>query len=162
MGQFGSHRTARAKFPIFGPAGCSGHSDASRSDLLFDRGAEIIAGRKFFVADLGTPGSGAGLHRDRIRRRRVGPTSPAVMIAVCAILFLTMNKKNRQQVFRNIRRSWSVKSYGASRAIKVFDTQREAISWAKSKCKEQGLELYVHGRDGSVRFTHSYTKNSAT
>lgn len=67
-------------------------------------------------------------------------------------------RKNRQMVFHNPRGGWSVKTYGASRAAKVFDTQREAILWAKAKCKEQGSELYVHERGGPVRFTHSYKR----
>ena len=52
-------------------------------------------------------------------------------------------------------------SYGASRAAKNFDSEKDAISWAKSKCKRQGLELAVHNRDGSVRYMHTYKKHLA-
>ena len=54
---------------------------------------------------------------------------------------------------------WSVKTYGASRAAKRFNSESDAISWAKSKCKRNGFDLYVHNRDGSVRYRHSYKKD---
>ena len=69
--------------------------------------------------------------------------------------------KNRQQVFQNFQGGWSVKSNGASRAAKNFDSEKDALLWARSKCKRQGLELAVHNRDGSVRYMHTYKKQLA-
>jgi hypothetical protein len=51
-----------------------------------------------------------------------------------------------------------VKSLGSSRAIKNFATQGEAVSWARSKSKKQGLDLFVHKQDGTIRFSNSYRK----
>ena len=68
--------------------------------------------------------------------------------------------ENAQLVFPS-RGRWKVKTYGASRAAKRFDSQTDAISWAKSKCKRKGLDLFVHNRDGSVRYMHSYKKHSS-
>jgi len=64
-----------------------------------------------------------------------------------------MNKK-AQQVVPNLKGGWSVKSLGASRAIKAFKTQAEAVVWARAKSKRNGIGLIVHGRDGMVRYRH--------
>jgi len=66
--------------------------------------------------------------------------------------------ENAQLVFPS-RGRWSVKTYGTSRAAKRFDSESDAISWAKSKCKKKGLTLFVHNRDGSVRYSYSYKKH---
>jgi len=65
--------------------------------------------------------------------------------------------ENAQLVFPS-RGRWKVKTYLASRAAKVFDSETDAISWAKSKCKKNGLDLFVHNRDG-VRYRYSYKKH---
>jgi len=67
-----------------------------------------------------------------------------------------MKSKKSQQVVPNLSGGWSVKSYGSTRAFKTFDTQGEAVAWARSKSKREGLDLYVHGRDGMVRYKNSY------
>lgn len=69
-----------------------------------------------------------------------------------------MSKKS-QQVVPNLNGGWSVKSRGSLRAIKTFDTQKEAISWARSKSKNAGVDLLVHARDGTVRASYSYRKS---
>lgn len=69
-----------------------------------------------------------------------------------------MNKKS-QQVVPNLNGGWSVKAYGAARAIKSFDTQVDAVSWARSKSKKEGLVLIIHGRDGTVRSRVSYRRD---
>jgi len=46
---------------------------------------------------------------------------------------------------------WSVRRAGASRASGTFATQREAIDRAKDIAKNQGTELFIHGRDGRIR-----------
>lgn len=66
--------------------------------------------------------------------------------------------KGTQQVYRGFGGGWSIKTYGASRAAKNFETQNDAIAWAKSKCKRQGLDLFVHNWDGSVRYMKSYKR----
>jgi hypothetical protein len=64
--------------------------------------------------------------------------------------------KNSQHVIPNPKGGWSVKKGGASRATKVFDTQEGAITFARKISRNQGSELYVHKRDGTVRSKDSY------
>jgi hypothetical protein len=52
--------------------------------------------------------------------------------------------------------SWQVKGAGNSRATKLFDTQSEARSFARSIAQNQGSELFVHGRNGQIRERNSY------
>ena len=40
---------------------------------------------------------------------------------------------------------------GSARAARVFDTQDAAVEYAREKAKREGTELYVHGRDGTIR-----------
>jgi len=51
---------------------------------------------------------------------------------------------------------WSVKKGRVSRASKHFDTQVDAIEWAKKASKTQGGEFVVHGRDGTIRSRDTY------
>jgi Uncharacterized protein conserved in bacteria (DUF2188) len=67
----------------------------------------------------------------------------------------SMTKKS-QHVIPNLKGGWSVKSKGALRAVKSFDTQADAVSWARSKSRKAGSSLVVHGRDGTIRSWDSY------
>ena len=69
--------------------------------------------------------------------------------------------KQPQLVYPGFRGGWSVKTYGTSRAARNFDLQGDAIAWARSKCKRQGLELVLFNRDGTVRSSHLYKKHSS-
>ncbi len=51
---------------------------------------------------------------------------------------------------------WSVRKAGASRASSVHATQQEAIAAATQIARNQGTELYIHGRDGRIRDRSSY------
>jgi len=64
--------------------------------------------------------------------------------------------RNTQHVLPNPKRGWSVKKGGATKATKTFETQREAISFARKISKNQGSELYVHKRDGTIQRKDSY------
>jgi hypothetical protein len=64
--------------------------------------------------------------------------------------------KKSQHVVPNLMGGWSVKSEGALRAVKSFDTQADAVSWARSKSRKAGSSLVVHGRDGTIRSRDSY------
>jgi len=46
---------------------------------------------------------------------------------------------------------WSVKRAGASRASSTHDTQAAAIQAATKIARNQGTDVYVHGRDGRIR-----------
>lgn len=49
-----------------------------------------------------------------------------------------------------------MKKGGSSRVTRRFNTQKEAISYAKEVSKNQGAELYIHRRDGLIREKNSY------
>ena len=66
-----------------------------------------------------------------------------------------MSKKSRH-VVPNKNDGWSVRKSGASRASKVFETQREAIDYAKNQAKKEKSELYIHKKDGTIRQKNSY------
>ncbi|MGH6897662.1 MAG: DUF2188 domain-containing protein [Geminicoccaceae bacterium] len=54
---------------------------------------------------------------------------------------------------------WAVKPAGGSRASSVHDTQREAIDRAREVARNQGSELFVHGRDGRIRERDSHGRD---
>lgn len=51
---------------------------------------------------------------------------------------------------------WSVKKGRVSRASKHFDTQVDAIEWAKKATKTEGGEFVVHGKDGTIKRRDTY------
>jgi len=51
---------------------------------------------------------------------------------------------------------WSVRKAGSSRASGVFSTQKEAVAAGREIARNQGTELYIHGRDGRIRERDSY------
>ena len=54
---------------------------------------------------------------------------------------------------------WSVRRAGSSRASGKFTTQEEAIKEGKKIAKNQGTELYIHGKDGRIRERNSYGRD---
>lgn len=46
---------------------------------------------------------------------------------------------------------WQVKLAGGEKAIKLFDTQAEAIDYAKSVAENQEGNITIHKRDGKIR-----------
>lgn len=50
-------------------------------------------------------------------------------------------------------REWKVFIQGSSKVIKLFDTQAEALAYAKSLCKnkDDGSYVVLHGLDGKIR-----------
>lgn len=51
---------------------------------------------------------------------------------------------------------WAVRKAGAARSTKTFNTQRAATKRAREIAKNQGTELYIHGRNGKIRERDSY------
>ena len=51
---------------------------------------------------------------------------------------------------------WQVKREHAQKATKVFDTQKEAIAYARDIAINQKSELVIHGRNGQIRDKDSY------
>ena len=46
---------------------------------------------------------------------------------------------------------WQVKFANGERALKLFDTQLEAIAYAKEKAKNQDGSISIHKVDGKIR-----------
>ena len=42
------------------------------------------------------------------------------------------------------------------RASKTFDTQQQAVDYGRTAAKKVGTELYIHGRDGTIKDKRSY------
>lgn len=51
---------------------------------------------------------------------------------------------------------WGVRGEGNSKLTSIFDTHAEAIDRAREISKNQGSELFIHGRDGRFRERDSY------
>jgi len=51
---------------------------------------------------------------------------------------------------------WQVKGTGNSKATKVTDTQKEAITIAKSIAQNKQSEVVIHSRNGQIRQKDSY------
>lgn len=51
---------------------------------------------------------------------------------------------------------WQVKRQGSEKATKDFETQKQAIDYARSIAINQQSELIIHGRDGRIRDKDSY------
>ncbi len=65
-------------------------------------------------------------------------------------------KEHRQHVVPDQRGVWSVRKQGADRATRVFSTKGDAVAYARDLAKKAGSELYVHGKDGSIRDKETY------
>jgi len=46
---------------------------------------------------------------------------------------------------------WQVKAAGAEKALKLFDTQQQAIDYAKKVAGNQEANIMIHKKDGSFR-----------
>lgn len=51
---------------------------------------------------------------------------------------------------------WQVKPAGGEKATKLFDTQKDAIGYARNIAVNQRTEVVIHGRDGKIRDKDSY------
>lgn len=55
---------------------------------------------------------------------------------------------------------WAVKKANSERATKIFDSQKDAIDYARKVAMNQQVELSIHGRNGRIREKNSYGKDS--
>ncbi len=62
-------------------------------------------------------------------------------------------KKERQTNYHVVLKGdkWQVKRENAAKALKNFDTQQEAIDYAKEKAENQGNQVVIHKTDGKIR-----------
>ncbi len=51
---------------------------------------------------------------------------------------------------------WAVKNSGVTRASRIFGTQAEAVRFGRDAARRGHAELYVHGRDGTIKERNSY------
>ena len=63
--------------------------------------------------------------------------------------------KRNQHVVRHPE-GWAVKPAGGDRASSVHKTQQEAIERGREVARNQGTELFIHGRDGKIRARDSH------
>lgn len=61
-----------------------------------------------------------------------------------------------QHVTHNSDGTWNVQPENGKRASGIFDTQREAIAKATEHAKNQGTELFIHGKDNKIRERNSF------
>lgn len=67
--------------------------------------------------------------------------------------------KNAQHVVPNREGRWSVRKVGAAKATKIFDSQREAVEFARDLARKQNSDLYIHRKDGSIQDRDSFSGN---
>lgn len=51
---------------------------------------------------------------------------------------------------------WAVKRAGATKASRVFTTQKEAVNYAHTLAKNNKTELFIHGKNGLIRERNSF------
>lgn len=60
-------------------------------------------------------------------------------------------RKMAYHITKHPQGGWQIKKGGAQRALKRFDTQKEAIDYAKVLEKERGASYIIHKADGRTR-----------
>ncbi len=68
-----------------------------------------------------------------------------------------MAKKNQHVVPSG--KNWAIKGEGNSRATRIVSTQKEATKIAREIAKNQGSEMFIHGRNGKIRERNTYGKD---
>lgn len=51
---------------------------------------------------------------------------------------------------------WAAKREGAERALRVFETKKEAENYARQKARQDGVELIIHDKQGRIQSRDSY------
>lgn len=70
--------------------------------------------------------------------------------------------KNSNHVVHDPKGGWSVRKEGASRATKRFDNKQDAITYGKNISRNQGGEVVIHNKDGTIRSKDSYNPDPKT
>lgn len=66
-----------------------------------------------------------------------------------------MTTKRNQHVVPN-GQEWAVRGAGAARATEILPTKAEAVNRAREISRNQGTELFIHGRDGKIQSRDSH------
>jgi hypothetical protein len=61
-----------------------------------------------------------------------------------------------RHVVPNSEGGWDSKKGGASRASKHFDTKAEAEKYSRDLSRNEGSELFIHGKDGKIQRKDSH------
>ena len=64
-------------------------------------------------------------------------------------------RKNQHVVKTN--NGWAVRSGGASRSSKTFQTQEKATSYGQKIAKQRKATIFIHGKNGRIKASHSYS-----
>lgn len=54
---------------------------------------------------------------------------------------------------------WAVKGAGADRATAIYQTKQETVDRARGIARNQGTELFIHGKDGKIQSRDSHGKD---
>jgi hypothetical protein len=65
-----------------------------------------------------------------------------------------VGKSNQHVVPRD--GGWAVRKQGSSRVTRVFDTQSEAVGFARRVAKKSSGDVFIHRADGTIRDRESY------
>ena len=65
-----------------------------------------------------------------------------------------MSKKNQHVIPSG--KNWAVKGAGNSKATRIVKTQKEATTIARKISKNQGSEMFIHGKNGQIRERNTY------
>lgn len=69
--------------------------------------------------------------------------------------------KGNQHVIR-FGNGWAVKKSSDRDFFTITEKQSDAIKVARKLAKDQKTELYIHGKDGSIRSSESYEERKTT
>ena len=64
----------------------------------------------------------------------------------------------RYHVISGDTKKWSVVSEGSVRAVKAFDSKKDAVNFAKKTASKKTGEVIVHAKTGQIRDMISYAK----
>jgi hypothetical protein len=67
--------------------------------------------------------------------------------------------KTQKHVVPSTAGGWAVKNAGSGRASKVFPTQAAAVTYARDAAKKEKTELFIHGRDGTIKERNTYGRD---
>ncbi|MGH9553404.1 MAG: DUF2188 domain-containing protein [Terriglobales bacterium] len=66
-----------------------------------------------------------------------------------------MKKTGNQHVVPR-ENGWAVKTAGASKATKAFDTKQQALDFGREIARKNQSELVIHGKNGKIQDSDSY------
>lgn len=69
-----------------------------------------------------------------------------------------MTTKRNQHVVPS-GQEWAVRGAGAARATEILPTKAEAVNRAREISRNQGTELFIHGRDGKIQSRDSHGRD---